>query len=231
MNIIFKQAGMEKMSDSCRKRICLVFCLLLGVFILPACSSDDDPKSPSAFALSSSASEGGFDPEGTIPDEFKYNIVAGTQCTGMNHFPKLLWGNNPPAGTESFVLIVDDPDGGDWVHLNLYDIPKSRTGIPRLLDSSPIDVHLTFYSDYGTAGMTSNLSSPVAWWGQAGWGGPCPPSGTHTYYFKLYAMNVTSLGAVLNNTTRSAFESGAHADKIIEIDGEKGSEINVEASR
>ena len=71
------------------------------------CSSDDDDDGTSSpsFELTSSASDGGFDPGGVIPDEFKYNDLTPSmaiQCDGSNNFPKLVWGDNPPAGTESF---------------------------------------------------------------------------------------------------------------------------------
>ena len=192
------------------QRIAALFCVL-GMFFIISCDNDDDKVSGSAFELSSSESDGGFDPGGVIPDEFRYNIPMGTppQCDGDNSFPKLVWGDNSPDGTESFVLIVDDPDAmpNTWVHLNLYDIPKSRVGIPRLTDAMPTD-HLSFESDYGTAGPTD--------WSENGWGGPCPPSGTHTYYFKLYAVNENPLDPPLSSAAaRSEFES-VYEDKILE---------------
>ena len=192
-------------------RILTALFLSLYLLCLPACVADDyfdeeEEEDEIPFSLSSKQSDGGFDPGGTIPNEFRYSLS--TQCNGNNNFPKLEWGNAPPSGTESFVLIVDDPDGGNWVHLNLYNIPKSRIGIHRLPDTSPTD-HLTFSSDYGTAGQTD--------WSSAGWGGPCPPGGTHTYYFKLYAMNENPLNPALSSpTTRSEFESNTdYEDKIL----------------
>ena len=156
------------------------------------------------FTLTSSQSDGGFNPGGVIPTEFKYRI-SGQCATGSNSFPKLVW-SNVPAGTKSFVLIVEDPVGSNWVHLNLYNIPKTVVEIPKITDSSPTN-HLTSFSAYGSTGQTS--------WSTNGWGGPCPPNGTgkHTYFFKLYAMRIASISAI-NKLTRSAFES-ANSSNII----------------
>jgi len=79
---------------------------------------------------------------------------------------------NPPLGTACFALIVDDPDApmGTWVHWVAWNIPASTTKIPegRL-----------------PAGSVEGRNS----WGRTGYGGPSPPSGTHRYHFKLYAVD------------------------------------------
>jgi hypothetical protein len=89
-----------------------------------------------------------------------------------------------PEGTRSFALIADDPDApvGTWVHWVLYNIPSSaRT----LIESIPADAKL---ADGSINGKNS--------WGKPGYGGPCPPSGTHRYFFKLYALDtVLNLGS------------------------------------
>ena len=75
-----------------------------------------------------------------------------------------------PEGTQTLVLIVDDPDGpvGVWDHWVVWNIPAETTSIAE--DSVP-----------GVQGKNS--------WGRNDYGGPCPPSGTHRYYFKLYALD------------------------------------------
>ena len=90
--------------------------------------------------------------------------------------PALAWGE-PPAGTQSFALIMDDPDapGGTWVHWVIFNIPASARVLP---ESMPTDETLP------DGGMSGNNS-----WGRTGYGGPCPPSGTHRYFFKLYALD------------------------------------------
>lgn len=162
-------------------------------------NNTEEASSATTFTISSSEADGGFNPGGTIPDEFKYNQSG--QCSGQNNFPKLVW-TGVPASTASFVLIVEDPDGGDWVHLNLYNIAGSATGIDKLTASS---YSITF--PLGTAGQNS--------FGQSNWGGPCPPSGTgtHGYKFKVYALNVATISA-LADVTRSQFETD-HSSKII----------------
>lgn len=73
-----------------------------------------------------------------------------------------------PEKTKSLALIMDDPDapGGTWVHWVLYDIPV----VSKIEESS-------FSGKQGTNS-----------WGRQNYGGPCPPSGKHRYYFKLYAL-------------------------------------------
>ena len=94
-------------------------------------------------------------------------------CQGINQSPPLHWKGAPEA-TASYVLIVDDPDApnGTWDHWVLFNIPKA-------LD------HLDEATETPT-GALSGLNT----WGAHGYGGPCPPSGTHRYFFKLYALDV-----------------------------------------
>jgi len=75
-----------------------------------------------------------------------------------------------PAGTTALALVMDDPDapGGVWDHWIAYDIPVTQ--------QIPEDV-----ASLGMAGRNS--------WGRTGYGGPCPPGGTHRYVFTLYALD------------------------------------------
>ncbi|HOW43356.1 MAG TPA: YbhB/YbcL family Raf kinase inhibitor-like protein [Candidatus Omnitrophota bacterium] len=90
-------------------------------------------------------------------------------CQGMNVNPELAI-ENLPAGTQSLVLIVDDPDApvGTWVHWVVYDI-------------APTD-RIAENSVPGIEGWNS--------FNRQSYGGPCPPSGTHRYFFKLYALDI-----------------------------------------
>jgi len=103
-------------------------------------------------------------------------IPAEFTCDGKDHSPALAWGE-PPAGTKSFALIVDDPDApiGIWVHWVVYNLPAESRGLPR---GVPAGASL---SGGGVMGLNS--------WKQMAYGGPCPPSGTHRYYFTLYALD------------------------------------------
>lgn len=93
-------------------------------------------------------------------------------CNGSDYSPPLVW-KNAPKNTQSFALIMDDPDAprGLWVHWVLFNIPsdcqelKTSNGIPPQAISAKNS------------------------WGRTGYGGPCPPSGTHRYFFKLYALD------------------------------------------
>lgn len=119
--------------------------------------------------------------------ELKSDAFAGGQsipakytCTGRNISPALTWGN-PPAGTQSFALIVDDPDApmGTWVHWVLYNIPADRRSLEEDLPITGKNVD----PDAIYAGKNSS--------GNIRYDGPCPPSGTHRYFFKLYALDTT----------------------------------------
>jgi Raf kinase inhibitor-like YbhB/YbcL family protein len=103
-------------------------------------------------------------------------IPAKYSCRGEDISPALAW-SEPPAGTQSFALIMDDPDApvGTWIHWVIYNIPASARGLP---EAVPANAEL---SDGSFNGRNS--------WGRIGYGGPCPPSGTHRYFFKLYALD------------------------------------------
>jgi len=92
-------------------------------------------------------------------------------CDGDDLSPALAW-TGIPEGTASLVLIMDDPDApvGTWDHWLLFDMPPDLEGL----------------AQGATAGTEGNNS-----WNQTGYGGPCPPGGTHRYFFKLYALDIT----------------------------------------
>jgi len=98
-------------------------------------------------------------------------------CDTKDVSPRLEW-KGPPANTESFALIMDDPDapGGTWVHWVLYDIPADARELPERL---PSQEQLASGSRQGRNDF-----------GKIGYGGPCPPPGKpHRYFFKLYALD------------------------------------------
>jgi len=131
----------------------------------------------SSLALTSSAFENGA------------SIPTGYTCDGADSSPPLTW-TEPPAGTKSLALIVDDPDAPDpkepkmtWVHWVLYNLPPSARALAEgvKLEALP-------------AGTGEGLND----WKRSGYGGPCPPIGRHRYFFKLYALDVVfdDLGGV-----------------------------------
>lgn len=104
------------------------------------------------------------------------NIPSKYTCDGRNMSPELRW-TNPPKGTKSFALIMDDPDAPKkvWVHWIVYNIPSTMTKLPEGVARGDFITGVTdFY--YMQDGIWQ-------------YGGPCPPSGTHHYYFKLYALD------------------------------------------
>jgi Raf kinase inhibitor-like YbhB/YbcL family protein len=103
-------------------------------------------------------------------------IPAKHTCDGVDVSPPLEWGKLP-AGTKYLALICDDPDApmGTWVHWVLYDVPARAGGLPEKLPP------LKELADGTKQGMNDFRA--------IGYGGPCPPSGEHRYFFKLYALD------------------------------------------
>jgi Raf kinase inhibitor-like YbhB/YbcL family protein len=135
----------------------------------PAGSPSAAPASPSAapasevpgvvFTLTSPA----FAPGAMIPKTYT--------CDGSDLSPALAW-SGTPAGSTALVLLVDDPDANGFVHWIVLDIPGSSDGgLPQ-----------------GVSSSTPTPRQGTNDFGRVGWGGPCPPSGTHRYTFTLYAL-------------------------------------------
>ena len=96
-------------------------------------------------------------------------------CDGDDISPPLQW-SEPPPGTQSFALIVDDPDArGTWDHWLIFNLPAGTLALP---EAVPTESDL---ADGSKQGLNS--------WKKLGYGGPCPPGGPHRYFFKLYALD------------------------------------------
>jgi Raf kinase inhibitor-like YbhB/YbcL family protein len=115
--------------------------------------------SPAPFTISSPA----FGDGEAIPTRFT--------CRGRDVSPALRWTGVPQSAT-ALVLFVDDPDGRDWVHWTVLDLPAEDGGLPEGVDPRA-----------GHPRQGENDFHKV------GYGGPCPPSGTHHYRFTLYALS------------------------------------------
>lgn len=97
------------------------------------------------------------------------SIPAQNTCDGADISPHLSWTDVPKGGVGAFTLIVRDRDANDFVHWVLTDIPADVRELPEGRGDT-----------IGVAGQND--------FGRTGWGGPCPPSGEHSYEFKLYAL-------------------------------------------
>jgi Raf kinase inhibitor-like YbhB/YbcL family protein len=127
-------------------------------------------ESSGGAPMSLSISSPSFSSAGDIPKKFT--------CDGADVSPQLLW-TEPPAGTKSLALLVDDPDApaGNWNHWTMWNIPASSRGLPEgpSKDGSLPD---------GTQQGKNDFR-------KTGYNGPCPPPGkAHRYYFKLFALDI-----------------------------------------
>lgn len=97
-------------------------------------------------------------------------------CDDKDISPPLMW-SNAPEGTKSFALICDDPDAsmGTWVHWVVYNIKPTTKELPaKVLPQET---------------MPNSAKQGVNDFKKIGYGGPCPPGGTHRYFFKIYALD------------------------------------------
>ncbi len=137
-----------------------IFC---SVNFLHAKDKKKEGKPMDLKIISTAFTEGGM-----IPTQYT--------CDGRDISPPLSW-TKGPEGTKSFALISDDPDApmGTWVHWVAYNIPASSTSLPENVSKSE-------KLDDGTLQGLNDFK-------KHGYGGPCPPGGTHRYFFKLYALD------------------------------------------
>lgn len=122
------------------------------------------PQNSSTMKLSSSAFK-----EGEA-------IPRGYTCDGANVSPPLEW-SDVPKNAKTLSLIADDPDApaGTWVHWVFYNLPAENIG---LVENVPLTDNLKAGGFQGKNDFQ-----------KTGYGGPCPPSSTHRYFFKLYAID------------------------------------------
>jgi len=151
-----------------------LFCRVLLVIILLGwlcgCKSQTQPESKlerrqaMAIKIESSA----FPEGGMIPEKYT--------CDGEDISPPLKW-DSAPEGTKSLALISDDPDApvGTWVHWVIFNLPPDTTELQENI--TPVET----IDNRALQGKND--------FGKIGYGGPCPPGGTHRYYFKLYALD------------------------------------------
>jgi Raf kinase inhibitor-like YbhB/YbcL family protein len=160
-------------SETVKMRVSLILLLIMfaaGCAKQPAAPARDaartsTPQSTApVFKLISSAFKDG-DP---IPRQYT--------CSGVNVSPPLEW-SDVPKTAKTLAIIADDPDApaGTWVHWVVYNLPADTMGI---VENLPQDENLK-----GGGFQGKNDFEKI------GYGGPCPPSGTHRYYFRIYALD------------------------------------------
>jgi Raf kinase inhibitor-like YbhB/YbcL family protein len=109
-----------------------------------------------------------FEAGGMIPKQYT--------CDGQDISPPLAW-TTVPDGTESLTLICDDPDApmGTWVHWVIFNLPANLGELPERIPPQKT--------------LQNGAKQGINDFRKIGYGGPCPPSGEHRYYFKLYALD------------------------------------------
>ena len=146
-----------------------IYLPLLGLILILACvacqASSPGGEQEGELQMPITISSSAFSEGDEIPRKHT--------CDGEDLSPPLYWSGSPD-GTQSLVLITDDPDapGGTFVHWVLYNIPPNTTLLAEGV------------SGVGTQGVNG--------FGRSGYGGPCPPKGpAHRYFFKLYALDTS----------------------------------------
>jgi Raf kinase inhibitor-like YbhB/YbcL family protein len=130
-----------------------------------------------------------FENGGMIPSVFT--------CDDRDISPHLAW-EDVPEDAKSFALIVDDPDApmGTWVHWLLCNIPPN---LREMQQNNVPSGALQVKNDFG----------------KANYGGPCPPSGMHRYFFKLYALNTPSIEGINEKNFYDKVEEHKIAEAVL----------------
>ena len=149
----------------------LLLLWLSGCSHSPAPTQNNANKRTGEGTVSIKLTSTAFQDGGMIPAKYT--------CDGQNVSPPLNW-SGTPANVQGFALVCEDPDapGKTWVHWVVYDLPSTITQLP---EAAPAQETL---ASGGKQGKND--------FGKIGYGGPCPPSGTHRYFFRLYALDKTT---------------------------------------
>ena len=147
-----------------------VLVLLVGVGAV-ACSGNGDENEAPPVEVEMELTSAAFQDRGTMPSRHT--------CDGQDISPTLSW-SGVPAGTQSFAVILDDPDvpAGAFTHWVIFNIPADMLELEEAIPDSP---QLANGAQQGENGF-----------GSVGYRGPCPPSGaSHHYHFTIYALDIT----------------------------------------
>jgi Raf kinase inhibitor-like YbhB/YbcL family protein len=148
----------------------VVILVIIPIILFCCCKGSEQANSEAAGGkkMEIKVTSSAFTEGGLIPSKYT--------CDGSDISPPLQW-EAVPDGTKSLALISDDPDApvGTWVHWVLFNLPADCKGLE---ENIPPDKTLP---NGARQGLTD--------FGRIGYGGPCPPSGTHRYFFKIYALD------------------------------------------
>lgn len=145
--------------------------LLLTGLLLTGCRSPEGSPFESLYVANPIALESAAFAAGTsIPSRYT--------CDGEELSPAVQW-EAVPDNTQTLILVVDDPDapGQAFVHWLVYNLPPATRELSEALPKEP---------DLALGGVQAKND-----FGKHGYGGPCPPSGTHRYVFRLFALDTT----------------------------------------
>lgn len=141
-------------------------CLIIAFFLLLFYSYQSKAQGGEKMEIKIKSTA--FEEGGMIPKKYT--------CDGLDVSPPLEWAS-VPEGTKTFALISDDPDApmGTWVHWVIFNLPVDTKELPKNIPPQKT--------------LASGAKQGINDFRKIGYGGQCPPGGTHRYYFKLYALD------------------------------------------
>lgn len=149
--------------------------LVLAMFVFIACANRQQQAAPPQVTPTTQQQKSELK---LTSNAFKEGeaIPRGYTCDGANVSPPLEW-TEVPKSAKTIAIIADDPDApaGTWVHWVVYNLPAEGLG---LIENTPQTETL---NGGGVQGKND--------FGKIGYGGPCPPSGRHRYFFRFYALD------------------------------------------
>jgi Raf kinase inhibitor-like YbhB/YbcL family protein len=149
-------------------RIYYLLVLLGYLCLFKGTMGDVHAKTRGGANMAITITSAAFSEGGMIPRDYT--------CDGRDISPPLAW-NGIPEGTKGLALICDDPDApmGTWVHWVMFNIPATANELPQGIPPEQV--------------LESGARHGINDFRKFGYGGPCPPGGTHRYYFNVYALD------------------------------------------
>ena len=151
--------------------LAIMFAGGLSLVVCPGCLRTDSLPTEDPARLTIQLRSPAFSDGGMIPKVFT--------CDGSDRSPPLEW-SGVPAAARSLALVCDDPDAplGTWSHWVVFNLASQ---IMELKEGLPAEEMISVGAGKARQGKNN--------FGKIGYGGPCPPSGTHRYFFRLYALD------------------------------------------